>query len=61
MCLKECLVEDGRARAILSDVAYLAGQFNMPGGRVRRCHGVVRCGYATNDVMQLLLVAALHS
>ncbi len=53
---KECLVEDGRARAILNDVAYLAGQFNIHAyqedrGKGALRHGVVRCGYATNDVM----------
>ena len=53
---KECLVEDGRARAILNDVAYLAGQFNIHAyqedrGKGALRHGVVRCGYATDDVM----------
>ena len=58
---KECLVEDVRARAILNDVAYLAGQFNIHAyqedrGKGALRHGVVRCGYATNDVMLVLVV-----
>ena len=58
---KECLVEDGRARAILNDVAYLAGQFNIHAyqedrGKGALRHGVVRCGYATDDVMLVLVV-----
>lgn len=62
---KECLVEDGRARAILNDVAYLAGQFNIHAyqedrGEGALRHGVVRCGYATNDVMLVLVVNGQH-
>ena len=62
---KECLVEDGRARAILNDVAYLAGQFNIHAyqedrGKGALRHGVVRCGYATNDVMLVLVVNGQH-
>ena len=62
---KECLVEDGRARAILNDVAYLAGQFNIHAyqedrGKGTLRHGVVRCGYATNDVMLVLVVNGQH-
>ena len=58
---KECLVEDGQARAILNDVAYLAGQFNIHAyqedrGKGALRHGVVRCGYATDDVMLVLVV-----
>lgn len=58
---KECLVEDGRARAILNDVAYLAGQFNIHAyqedrGKGALRHAVVRCGYATDDVMLVLVV-----
>lgn len=58
---KECLVEDDRARAILNDVAYLAGQFNIHAyqedrGKGALRHGVVRCGYATDDVMLVLVV-----
>ena len=62
---KECLVEDGRARAILNDVAYLAGQFNIHAyqedrGKGALRHGVVRCGYATDDVMLVLAVNGQH-
>ena len=62
---KECLVEDGRARAILNDVAYLAGQFNIHAyqedrGKGALRHAVVRCGYATNDVMLVLVVNGQH-
>ena len=58
---KKCLVEDGRARAILNDVAYLAGQFNIHAyqedrGKGALRHAVVRCGYATDDVMLVLVV-----
>ena len=58
---KECLVEDGRARAILNDVAYLSGQFNIHAyqedrGKGALRHAVVRCGYATDDVMLVLVV-----
>ena len=62
---KECLVEDGRARAILNDVACLAGQFNIHAyqedrGKGALRHGVVRCGYATDDVMLVLVVNGQH-
>lgn len=62
---KECLVEDSRARAILNDVAYLAGQFNIHAyqedrGKGALRHGVVRCGYATDDVMLVLVVNGQH-
>ena len=62
---KECLVEDGQARAILNDVAYLAGQFNIHAyqedrGKGVLRHGVVRCGYATDDVMLVLVVNGQH-
>ena len=62
---QECLVEDGRARAILNDVAYLAGQFNIHAyqedrGKGALRHGVVRCGYATDDVMLVLVVNGQH-
>ena len=62
---KECLVEDDRARAILNDVAYLAGQFNIHAyqedrGKGALRHGVVRCGYATNDIMLVLVVNGQH-
>lgn len=62
---KECLVEDGRDRAILNDVAYLAGQFNIHAyqedrGKGALRHGVVRCGYATDDVMLVLVVNGQH-
>lgn len=62
---KECLVEDGRARAILNDVAYLAGQFNIHAyqedrGKGALRHAVVRCGYATEDVMLVLVANGQH-
>lgn len=62
---KECLVEDGRARAVLNDVAYLAGQFNIHAyqedrGKGALRHAVVRCGYATEDVMLVLVVNGQH-
>ena len=62
---KECLVADGQARAILNDVAYLAGQFNIHAyqedrGKGALRHGVVRCGYATDDVMLVLVVNGQH-
>lgn len=62
---KECLVEDGRARAILNDVAYLSGKFNIHAyqedrGKGALRHGVVRCGYATDDVMLVLVVNGQH-
>ena len=62
---KECLVEDDRARTILNDVAYLAGQFNIHAyqedrGKGALRHGVVRCGYATDDVMLVLVVNGQH-
>ena len=62
---KECLVEDGRARAILNDVAYLAGQFNIHAyqedrGKGALRHAVVRCGYATDDIMLVLVVNGQH-
>lgn len=62
---KECLVEDGRARAILNDVAYLTSQFNIHAyqedrGKGALRHGVVRCGYATDDVMLVLVINGQH-
>lgn len=62
---KECLVEDGRARAILNDMAYLASQFNIHAyqedrGKGALRHGVVRCGYATDDVMLVLVINGQH-
>ena len=62
---KKCLVENPKARAILNDVAYLAGQFNIHAyqedrGKGALRHGVVRCGYATDDVMLVLVVNGQH-
>lgn len=75
---ESCLVEDPRARRILGEVARQAGLLGIPaydedrGTGVLR-HAVVRCGYATDDVMLVLvtngerlpraerLVAALRS
>ena len=75
---ESCLVEDPRARLILGEVARQAGLLGIPayeedrGTGVLR-HAVVRCGFATDDVMLVLvtngerlpraerLVAALRS
>lgn len=62
---KKCLVENPKARAILNDVTYLAGQFNIHAyqedrGKGALRHAVVRCGYATDDVMLVLVVNGQH-
>lgn len=61
VCVDECLVEDKLARALLHDVANLAQKMHIRAyqedtGRGVLRHGIVRSGYATNDVM-LTLVA----
>lgn len=56
----ECLVEDARARRILNAVARVSERMHIPpydedrGTGVLR-HAVVRCGYATDDVMLVLV------
>lgn len=56
----DCLVEDRRARRILNAVARVAERMHIPpydedrGTGVLR-HAVVRCGYATDDVMLVLV------
>ncbi len=45
---KECLVEDGRARAILNDVAYLAGQFNIHAYQEDRGKGLAMAWFAAD-------------
>ena len=56
----DCLVEDRRARRILSAVAKVAERMHIPpydedrGTGVLR-HAVVRCGYASDDVMLVLV------
>lgn len=57
---ESCLVEDPRARRILNAVARIAQKQHIPaydedrGTGVLR-HAVVRCGYATDDVMLTLV------
>lgn len=51
-----CLVEDPRARGILEDVARVAQELGIrpyqeDRGRGTLRHAVVRCGYATDDVL----------
>lgn len=51
-----CLVEDPRARGILEDVAHVAQELGIrpyqeDRGRGTLRHAVVRCGYATDDVL----------
>lgn len=51
-----CLVEDPRARGILEDVARVAQELGIrpyqeDRGRGALRHAVVRCGYATDDVL----------
>ena len=56
----DCLAEDARARRILNAVARVAERMHIPpydedrGTGVLR-HAVVRCGYATDDVMLVLV------
>ena len=56
----DCLVEDRRARRILNAVAKVAERMHIPpydedrGTGVLR-HAVVRCGYASDDVMLVLV------
>ena len=57
---KDCLVEDARARRALNAVARVAEKLHLPpydedrGIGVLR-HAVVRCGYATDDVLLTLV------
>lgn len=56
----DCLVEDRRGRRILNAIARVAERMHIPpydedrGTGVLR-HAVVRCGYATDDVMLVLV------
>ena len=57
---RECLVEDERARRVLNGVARVAERLHIPpydedrGVGVLR-HAVARCGYATDDVLLVLV------
>lgn len=57
---RDCLVEDERARRVLNAVARVAERLHVPpydedrGVGVLR-HAVVRCGYASDDVMLVLV------
>ncbi len=56
----ECLVEDPRARQVLNAVADIASDLRIPAYQEDRgtgClrHAVVRCGYATSDLMLTLV------
>lgn len=59
----ECLVEDPRARRILNAVARVAEKLHIPaydedkGTGILR-HAVVRCGYATDDVLLTIVTNA---
>ena len=53
---KECLVEDPRARDILHAVAHVGERLHIPAynedqGKGCLRHAVVRCGYATDDIL----------
>lgn len=55
-----CLVEDPRARPILNDVACICAQVGIHAyqedrGRGILRHAVVRCGYATDDILLTLV------
>ena len=58
-----CLVEDPRARPILNDVACICAQVGIHAyqedrGRGILRHAVVRCGYATDDILLTLVTPA---
>ena len=59
---ESCLAEDPRARAVLNAVARVASRLHIPayqedrGTGVLR-HAVVRCGYATDDVLLTVVTA----
>ena len=57
---EKCLVEDPRARKILNGVARVAEELHIPAYEEDRGigvlrHAVVRCGYATDDVLLTLV------
>lgn len=57
---EKCLVEDPRARKILNGVARVAERLHIPAYEEDRSigvlrHAVVRCGYATDDVLLTLV------
>ncbi len=57
---KECLVEDPRAREVLNAVAHAAERLRIPAYEEDRgtgClrHAVLRCGYATDDLLLTLV------
>lgn len=57
---QECLVEDGRARTLLNDVARVAERLHIEAYREDRGegvlrHAVVRCSHATRDVMLVVV------
>ena len=57
---EKCLVEDPRARKILNGVARVAERLHIPAYEEDRGigvlrHAVVRCGYATDDVLLTLV------
>lgn len=57
---EKCLVEDMRARPILNDVAELAWKLGIKAYQEDRgCgmlrHAIVRCGYASNDILLTLV------
>ena len=57
---EKCLVEDSRARKILNGVARVAERLHIPAYEEDRGigvlrHAVVRCGYATDDVLLTLV------
>ena len=56
----QCLVEDPRARDILNSVAHIASDLRIPAYEEDRgtgClrHAVLRCGYATDDLLLTLV------
>lgn len=57
---QECLVEDGRARSLLNDVARVAERLHIKAYQEDHCsgvlrHAIVRCGHATRDVMLVVV------
>ena len=57
---EKCLVEDPRARKILNGVAHVAEELHIPAYKEDRGigvlrHAVVRCAYATDDVLLTLV------
>lgn len=57
---QDCLVEDGRTRTLLNDVARVAERLHVEAYREDRGsgvlrHAIVRCGHATRDVMLVVV------